>query len=47
MKKYLISSERANRRHDERDNVFTTTKELEVGEMVILDGLCWFVTEKL
>ena len=45
MKKYLITSERANRRNDEKDNVFITSVEYEVGDTVILDGLCWYITK--
>lgn len=44
MKKYLISSERAYRRNDEYDCEFTTTKEYSLGDVVILDGLRWFIT---
>lgn len=46
-KQYLITSERAHRRSDERDNVFTTTTDYNVGDIIILDGLGWEVTEIL
>lgn len=47
MKRYLMSSERADRRSDERDNVFETAQELKVGDVFIFDGLRWFVTAVL
>ena len=47
MKKYLISSERSYRRYDECDVVFNTTRELKEGDIVVLDGLRWFVTKVL
>lgn len=47
MRKYLMSSERADRRSDERDNVFETAQELKVGDVFIFDGLRWFVTAVL
>lgn len=43
MKRYLISSERADRRNDERDCEFRTTKEYKLGDVVTLDGLRWFI----
>lgn len=46
-RKYLMSSERAAFRSDERDNVIDTTKELDVGDAIILDGIFWYVTEVL
>ena len=42
---YIISSERANRRNDEFQNELHTKRELEVGDVIQLDGLNWFVEE--
>lgn len=46
-KQYLITSERSHRRSDERDNLFTTTTDYNVGDVIILDGLMWKVTKVL
>lgn len=43
--KYLITSERAYRRSDEEDNVFHSNNQYKVGDVIILDGLRWTVTE--
>ena len=47
MRRYLASSERADRRNDERDNVFEMANEYKVGDAFIFDGLRWYVTEIL
>ena len=44
MHKYLITSERANRRPDERDNLLQSYNEYKVGQVIVLDGLKWTVT---
>lgn len=43
--KYIITSERANVRNDERRNELYTNRILDVGDTVILDGLTWYVDE--
>ena len=43
--KYIISSERANRRSDEYRIEFYTNRILEVGDSIELDGLTWYVDE--
>ena len=43
--KYIISSERANRRSDEYRNEFYTNQILDVGDSIELDGLTWYVDE--
>ena len=47
MHKYLITSERANRRNDERDNLLRSSNVYTVGQIIILDGLKWTVTKVL
>lgn len=42
---YLITSERAYRRSDEEDNLFTSANKYNVGDEIILDGLTWTVTK--
>ena len=44
MHKYLITSERAMRRDDERDNLLRSSNVYRVGQVIILDGLKWTVT---
>ena len=43
--KYIITSERADRRNDERRNEFCTDRILNVGDTFELDGLMWTVDE--
>lgn len=42
---YIITSERAYRRNDEYRNELRSNKEYQVGDIIILDGLEWFVEE--
>lgn len=42
---YLISSERAKRRTDERNNMFLSNKEYKVGDTFELDGINWTITK--
>lgn len=44
MHKYLITSERAIRRDDERDNLLRSSNVYRVGQIIILDGLKWTIT---
>ena len=44
---YLITSERANRRNDEKDNLLKSFNEYKVGQVIVLDGLKWTVTKVL
>lgn len=45
--KYLITSERAWRRSDERENVFTTNKKYEIGDVIELDGIKWTIEDEI
>ena len=42
---YIITSERAERRNDEYRNDLYSNRILNVGDIVILDGLQWVVEE--
>ena len=42
---YIITSERAFRRHDELDNTFYSNEVYEVGDVIEMDGLKWTVEE--
>jgi len=44
---YIISSERADRRNDEKDNLLISKKKYSVGDEIILDGLKWFVEKEV
>ena len=44
---YLITSERANRRHDEKDNLLKSYTLYKIGDIIELDGLRWTVTKVL
>jgi len=43
--KYIISSERANRRNEEYRNELYSNRILEVGDSIELDGIIWYVDE--
>jgi hypothetical protein len=43
---YVITSERAAYRSDERRNELFSNRTLEVGDTITLDGLEWTVEEK-
>ena len=45
MSTYLITSERANRRNDERLNELRSKNNYNVGDVITLDGLKWTVEE--
>ena len=45
MYRYVMSSARAASRSDERRNLVTTSKQLDVGESMVMDGILWFVDE--
>lgn len=42
---YIITSERASRRNDEYRNDLYSNRILNVGDVIILDGLEWTVEE--
>lgn len=42
---YIMSSERAYRRNDEERNTIYSNKVLQVGDVIWLDGIRWFVDE--
>ena len=43
--KYIITSERADRRADEYRNELYSNRILNVGDSIVLDGLTWTVDE--
>lgn len=47
MYQYIMSSARAASRSDERRNLVTTSKRLDVGDSMVMDGILWFVDEIL
>ena len=47
MYRYIMSSARAASRSDERRNFVTTSKRLDVGDSMVMDGILWFVDEIL
>ncbi len=47
MYRYIMSSSRAASRSDERKNIVTSSKRLDVGDSMVMDGILWFVDEIL
>ena len=46
-KRYIISSIRAYERHDELRVELTSSKDMKVGDSIVMDGLLWFVEDVL